>query len=34
MKLSGWVFMIAYWGFIIWLVIFSFAKILTKEKKR
>ena len=32
MKLSGWLFLLVSWGFIIGLTIFCFYKIFTKKK--
>jgi hypothetical protein len=34
MKLSGWIFMALTWGFILWLALFSFRKILETKENR
>lgn len=31
MKISGWLFMLFSWGFILWLFVFSFSRILKKR---
>ena len=34
MKLSGWIMMMFYWGFVLGLVVFSYSKILTAKPSR
>jgi len=34
MKISGWIFMLASWGFIICLALFSFGRILGQQGKK
>lgn len=31
MKLSGWIFMISSWAFILWLMVYSYEKVLKRE---